>query len=634
MSQWNLLEPIKVGNKVLRNRMVMPAIETRLSNMDGTSTKVMAEHYGARARGGASMIIVENTFVDNKASRSSLVSSGISSDHHIASKYLVSEAIKEHGAVAILQLSHGGRQARIGATEYHAVAPSNVPYAGNEPISLTVPEIKEIEDSFADAAFRAKEAGFDGVEIHGAHGYLICSFLSPCTNKRDDEYGGTAEKRGVFPRNIIKKVREKVGKDFIIGYRISGAEFVDGGLTIEDTIAFAKTIENEVDYIHVSAGNYESMATHMIAPLYVKQGYIIDLAAEMKKAVNIPVIGVGAMNVELGEKALRENKADIIAYGRPLLADPEIPNKLIEGRTEDIRPCMRGHEGCISLFFKGCPVRCEVNPQVGRDKEYEISRTNDPKNLIVIGGGMAGMEAARVADKMGHKVTLFEKSNLLGGRFLEATEPEFKKEGRGVLEWLKTQIDKSGVEVRMNQEITGQMIKDMKTDAVIVATGSDYIRLPIEGMEKAISPNEILFDVNKAEGSVAIIGGGLIGCETALHLAQSNKKVGVFEMREDIALDDEPLSQIALKTKLAECDVDIHTNSKVVQILDDGVFYIQDGEEAKYEADTVVFATGLGSIPTEEFNNVAPRVIKIGDAVQGRKIFNCFHEAWSAVRSI
>ncbi|WED24448.1 FAD-dependent oxidoreductase [Vibrio sp. JC009] len=636
MKHWKLMEPIQIGHKTLRNRIVMPPIETRLSNPDGSSPQVMADHYEARAKGGAGMIVVESTFVDDKASRASLASSKLSSGHHIAGKFLISQAIKENGAVAIIQINHGGRQSGAEANDYPARAPSDVAckVMQRDPEPLSVEEIIEIEDAFADAALRAKMAGFDGVEVHGAHGYLIMNFLSPYTNKRTDEYGGTEEKRATFARNIIKKIRAKTGDNFIVGYRISGAEFVDGGLTIEHTTNFVKSVQEDIDYIHVSAGSYESMATHLITSLYVPNAPIVELAAAMKKAVDIPVITVGALNAELGEKALQENKADLVSFGRALIADPEIPVKIIEDRMEDIKPCMRGHEGCVSLFFRGCPIRCEINPQVGRDKAYAVKQVLHPRNVVVVGGGMAGMEAARLADEMGHKVTLFEKSDRFGGRFLEATEPSFKQEGRGVLEWCKTQIGKSNVDVRMNQEVTPEILKEMNPDAVIVATGSDYIRLPIDGIEKAVSPDKILFDVNKAKDSVAIIGGGLIGSETALHVAESNKKVGIFEMREDIAMEDDPLSQITLKNRLAANEVDIATNARVTKILDDGVIFSRNGVEEKYEAETVVFATGLAPVPSTQFEGIASQVFKIGDAVQGRKIFECFHEAWNAVRDI
>lgn len=614
--------------------MVLPPIETRLSNPDGTAGEIMAQHYGRRAKGGVGMVVVESTFIDDKASRSSFASSKLSTGNHISSKYLISSAIKEAGAVAVIQINHGGRQAIPEAAGGQPVAPSNVDYAGNEPHVLTRPEIVEIEDAFAAAAVRAKLAGFDGVEIHGAHGYLVLSFLSPFTNKREDEYGGSVEKRRAFPTNVVNKIRAAVGEDFIVGYRISGAEFVEDGLTIEDTSEFIKSVQDKLDYVHVSAGVYESMASYMITPLYVERAPIAHLAAKMKEVVDIPVIAVGAMGPLEGEELLQNEGADLISFGRPLIADPDIPNKIKENRLEDIKPCVRGNEGCISLFFKGCPIRCEINPQVGRDKEYEVVKTNDPKNIVVVGGGVSGMEAARLADEMGHKVTLFEKTNEFGGRFLEATEPSFKMEGRGVVNWAIIQMKKSSVDIKMNTEVTPEMIKEMNPDALIIATGSDYIKLPIEGVENALSADKVLLDPSLAGEKTAIIGGGLIGSETALYLAEEGKKAGIFEMREDIAMEDEPLSQGTLKARLSKNEVDIHLNAKVVKIMKDGIIYSINGEEQKYDADTVVYATGLAPIPNKQFENLAPQVFKIGDAVQGRKIFQCFHEAWYAVRNI
>lgn len=637
--KWKLMEPIQVGNRKFRNRIVMAPMETRLSNPDGSSTQSMVNYYAERAKGGAGAVIVENTFVDDKASRSSLVSSGLCSDHQIASKFLVAEGIKKHGAVAILQISHGGRQANEGATGLPCVAPSDVTCQVTQrpPHVLTVSEIIEIEDAFAKTAARAKQAGFDGIEIHGAHGYLICSFLSPYTNKREDEYGGSPEKRGTFSRNIINKIRAAVGDDFIVGYRISGAEFVDGGLTIEETTAFAKTIQDKVDYIHVSAANYETMANWMIMPMYVPQAPLVHLAREMKKAVDIPVITVGALNAELGEQALQDDSADIVALGRALIADPEIPMKISKDAPEEIRACCRGHEGCISLFFAGCPIRCEVNPQVGREKEYKIRKVNDPKNILIIGGGIAGMEAVRVARLYGHIVTLVESSDALGGHFIEATKPDFKTEGRSTLQWLIRQVKASGANIIMNKRADAAFVKSMSPDAVIVAVGSQYKILPIQGIESAVKPDAILNEEIKTGSHVGVIGGGLIGTETALFLSERGHKVDIFEALGDIALAEEPLSQIAIKGRLSQNGVNSHLSCKVSRVNSNGLTYIdEEGTSRDFVADTTVVATGLESEMDNamQFADTAEEVFFIGDCKEGRKIFNCFHEAWFAVRSI
>lgn len=640
MNYEKLLEPIRVGHHVWRNRIVMPACETRLSNPDGSSSREMADYYGERAKGGAAAIIVENTFVDNKESRSSLVSSGMYNDHMIASHYYVSQAIKEGGADAILQISHGGRQANAGATGLQCVAPSEIPckFVQRQPRALTHDEIIEIEDCFAAAALRAKMAGFDGVEIHGAHGYLICSFLSPYTNHRTDEYGGSAENRARFPKNIIRKVREAVGPDFIVGYRISASEGVEGGLTPIDTAAFAKSIENDVDYINVTAGIYETMEQYIIPPNYEPHAMVVPFAKVIKDQVTkCPVIVVNSLTPETAEQALEDGCADAIALGRPLIADPELPNKLMEGRREDIRPCCRGHEGCVSLFFSGCPIRCEVNPQCGRERELKLIKTSNPQNVVIVGGGVAGMEAARYASEVGHHVTLIEKSKELGGHFIEATLPSFKEDHKSVLEWLKTQVNKADIRILMNTEATPELIKELDADAVIIATGSKYVSLPIPGINKAIKPDTAIKREVSIGDKVVVIGGGLVGAEVALDLGNEGKDVTIIEMLPGIVLQDEPLSQISLTKHLAKANVKCLTSCQVIEIKDDTVVYkTEDHKQLEVPYDTVISATGLK--PDDEISNqfkgIAKKVIKIGDARQAKKIFECFHQAWQAVREL
>ncbi|ATW27691.1 FAD-dependent oxidoreductase [Candidatus Formimonas warabiya] len=643
MAECKLWTPIQVGSYTFKNRIVMAPMETRLSTPEGDTTKEMCDYYAERAKGGAAAIIVENTFVDTIAARSSLVSSGLYSDHLIAGKFKLAEAIKDNGAVAILQISHGGIQASAGAVPgVQCVGPSPVAskVVGRMPRELSIEEIEAIEDAFAQAARRAKQAGFDGVEIHGAHGYLICSFLSPYTNKRTDKYGGSFENRARFPINIIRKIREQVGPNFLVGYRLSGEEKVEGGLTIKDTCGFGQMIEDQVDYIHVSVGIYETMATWMISPLYCPQAPIVDLASAMKKAVTkTKVIAVNALNAELGEKALENDDADLIAYGRALLADPQLPNKIKSGRFEDILPCMRGHEGCISLFFAGCPIRCEVNPPAGREGTYQICEARQKKNVVVVGGGLAGMEAARVAELYGHKVTLIEMSNMLGGHFIEATIPKFKAEARGVLEWERTQIAKSGVNVMMNTEATSELVKELQPDALIIAVGSDYILPEIPGIEAAIGAETALMEPEKVGVKAIVIGGGLVGAETALYLGQMGKEVTILEQLDLIVPEDEPLSQIAIGVELETAKVKIQTGAKVVNIAKDGATYKdKDGNHHEVEADTVIAAFGLGArkAVAAKFDGICSdsSTFIIGDAVKGRKIFDCMHEAWKAVRKI
>ncbi len=637
-----IMEPLQVGPCTFRNRIMMAAMETRLSTPLGDTTREMCDYYEERAKGGAAAIVVENTYVDDIASRSSLASSGLYNDQLIAGKFRLAEAIRRHGALAILQLSHGGLQANpLAVPGQEAVAPSAVAskFVGRMPRALERDEIISIEDAFAEAARRAQQAGFDGVEIHGAHGYLVCEFLSPYTNRRNDEYGGSLENRARFALNILRKVRAKVGRNFLVGIRLSGEEKVEGGITIQDACAYGRMFEDYADYIHVSVGNYETMATWMISPMYRPAHAIVDLAAAMKKAVTkAKVVTVNALTPATAEDALEKGSADLVAFARPLLADPYMPQKIRDGHPDDIRPCMRGHEGCISLFFRGCPIRCEVNPQAGQEREYQIHPVAEEKRkkIAVVGGGMAGMEAARVARLYGHDVTLIERSGCLGGHFVEASEPEFKSGARGDLDWLVNQVRKSDIRVLMNTEATPELLRNLKPDAVILAVGSDYVVPPIRGIENTITADRALLEKGSVKGRTVIIGGGLVGSETALALARKGTDVTVLEMLPDIVMQDEPLSQIAIRGELASAHAKIICGAKVTEIRRDGVEYEKDGKRECAAADTVIAALGLKARRSvvESLVNVCPDTRVIGDAVRGRKLYACMHEAWDAVREI
>ncbi len=629
-----LLKPILIGSSLAKNRIVMAPMETRLSTISGDITQAMIDYYVQRAKGGAGVIIVENTFIDNLASRASLSSSGLYSDHLIAGKNLLAEAIKENGALAIIQLSHGGRQAREGATVYDAVAPSAVMCSVTKrmPHVLTIGEIVKIEDAFAEAAYRAKQAGFDGAEVHGAHGYLICSFLSPLTNLRSDKYGGSLKNRGRFAANILQKIRSKVGADFIIGYRISASEYIEGGLEPQEACDFVVSIQQSINYIHVSAGIYESPSFWAIASTYVPVGQMIPLAHQMKKAVNIPVIAVGSLNPKLAEQVLQEGKADMIAFGRALIADPFMPKKLKEGRQEDIRPCIRGNEGCISRFYSGCTIRCEVNPACGQEAHYRIDKNKSPRRVLVAGGGISGMEAARVAALMGHQVTLIEKEKMLGGHMLESTKQDFKANEADFFKWLVTQVEKSGVKILLNTPVTPALIDRENPDFLILAVGSQYIRPAIPGAESAILAGDVLENMFLAGKTVIVVGGGLVGAETALTLAESGRSVTLLEMTDQIAQKHESGARESLVQLLKRQKVRILTGHTAQEI---GAGHViakdSDGVDRTIDADTVVLATGLISRAHKELTGIIAKTVCIGDCKEARKIYQCIHEAWSAV---
>ncbi len=634
-----ILTSIKIGRKTAKNRIVMPAMECRLNTIDGSPTQLMIDYYEERAKGGTGMIIVENTFVDDLESRSSAASSGFYSDHQIAAKALLAEAIKDHGALAIIQLSHGGRQANVIATGLECVAPSAIPCKVTKriPRELTVSEIERIENAFADAALRAKKAGFDGVEIHGAHGYLISEFLSPYANKRTDEYGGSFENRSRMPKEVIKKVREKVGRDFIVGFRINVDEYLgEEGLLPKESCRFIAEVQKDIDYVNCSAGNYETGPFCQICSTYEPQAKIVPLAAEMKKNVDIPVLAVGSLDAGLGEAVLEKNEADIVAFGRQLIADPYFAKKIAEDRIEDIRPCCRANEGCCSGFDLGYPMRCELNPAAGQEKKYAIHKAEEKKRVVVVGGGCAGMEAARVADLMGHEVILMEKTDHLGGHLREAVVPPFKNKTGEALEWLERQLKKGGTYIELNVDVTPEKIMDARPDAVIIAVGSKYTLPPFKGKENAIFADEALFCQEKVGKNVVVIGGGLVGVETALTLAENTgANVTIVEMLDGLSYNMDGNARRAMLKRIEADGINVRCSHKVKEIKEGSVVCedLADQKDVEFPADTIVMAIGLTANNEEnaKYDDLGVKTVRIGDCKQARNISKCFHEAWHAV---
>ncbi len=637
MNGFKLLEPIQIGRRTVKNRIVMPPMECRFNTVDGSPTQLMVDYYEARAKGGTGMIIVENTFVDDLESRSSAASSGLYNDHQISAKAVLAEAIKEHGALALIQLSHGGRQASLAATGLECVAPSPIPckVTGRMPRELTECEIKRIENDFARAAVRAKKAGFDGVEIHGAHGYLLMEFLSPYTNKRTDKYGGSFENRMRMPKEVVQKVRESVGRDFIIGFRISVDEYIGNeGLLPRESCAFITEIQELIDYVHCSAGNYETEPFCLTCSTYEPMGKLIPLADEMKKHVSIPVIAVGSFDARLGEDVLRSCKADMAAFGRQHIAEPEFAKKLYEGRIDDIRPCCRANEGCTSGFANGYPIRCELNPAVGRERRFELKKAEKKKRVVVIGGGCAGMEAARVADRMGHDVTLLEKSDRFGGHLIEAVVPPFKNKTADALKWLIRQVQNSGIKAELNADTSPERIVSLNPDAVILAVGSKYATPPVKGVEHAVYADDALLHQEKTGKNVVVIGGGLVGVETALTLAENRgANVSIVEMLGGLSYNMDGNARRAMLKRIEMDGIRVFCSTTVSEIRHASVVCKGIGEETtEIPSDTTVIAVGLkaDSNEVEKYSALGIKTIKIGDCKQARSISKCLYEAWCA----
>lgn len=639
----HLFSPAKIGNLEIKNRILKAPQSTGMSNMDGSITERLVRHYREIAKGGTGLIVVEYAYVDNIASKSAHCQLGICDKEHIPGLGWLADVIKDNGARAGIQIEHCGRQKFLGTKPM--VSASRVPWPkiydayGTVPDELTIEEIEEIVEAFGDASVRAVSAGFELIEIHGAHGYLITNFLSPHTNKRNDFYGGSLENRMRILVQIVKNIRSKIGPDFPLTVRLSGTDYEPDGLTIEDTIEIAKEMENlGLDAIHVSGGDHHMMI-HQVTPMALPVCYNTWAAAEIKKHVSIPVIASGSITLpEYAEDIIASGKGDFVGLGRPLWADQYWPVKAEADHPEDIRPCIRCNEGCLErTFFNYKAVTCAVNPTIGREDDMRITPALQKKKVVIAGGGPAGMEAARVAALRGHDVTLFEKRKL-GGYLHEASVPEFKSDIRPLMQSLITQVEKLNIKV-VNEEATAAKIKETGCDVAVLAVGAEPVDLKVPGTDKKCVVNalDVLTGKVTPGKNVVVVGGGLIGSETALDLAENGHNVTVVEMLDEIMTDVAVTDKLAYADRIAKTDMKICAGHKVLEITDNGV--VASGKKhpkLEIPADTVIVAVGLtpGSSLFDELKDAEFKVYKIGDYIKAGKIFDAIHTGYKTALTI
>jgi 2,4-dienoyl-CoA reductase-like NADH-dependent reductase (Old Yellow Enzyme family)/NADPH-dependent 2,4-dienoyl-CoA reductase/sulfur reductase-like enzyme len=595
-----LLEPIQIGGMTIKNRIAMAPMGTAFATPDGVFTEQGIAYYEARAKGGAGLIIVENVGVDFHRCIHAPNRPAIDNDLPLPGLMKLAKTIQKHGAKAVIQLNQSGRMGKSKLTGFQPVAPSPIPIgsgstpAGELPRELAMEEIHEIVNLFAEGAARAKKAGFDGLEVHAAHAYLLAEFLSPFTNKRQDAYGGSLENRARFLIEVLEAIRKSVGHDYPVGCRLNAREYgVEDGLTLEDTRTIAAMIEGLVDFLHITAWGYgqSSLVNFPESP-----GGLLPLAAAIKREVAVPVIGVGRMTLDVSEQAIREGMVDIVAIGRGLLADSDLPNHFLAGRPELVRPCIACFHCLDAGYLKETSVSCAVNGAVGQEREYEIKPARKSKTIAVIGAGPAGMEAARVLALRGHKVILLEKENRIGGQVRLAMVPPHKRERiEPLLDYFVTQLDRLKVEIQLNTEANIELLGTLRPDAVILATGSRPVIPQLPGVERGnvVTAIDILAGRAEAGQKVLIIGGGSVGCETAEFLCARGKEVTVAEMLPDLASDMGFRDRGRLLTRINTLPIKFITRATCEGISPgEAVIKTPDGQKQSIGADSFILAAG------------------------------------------
>jgi 2,4-dienoyl-CoA reductase-like NADH-dependent reductase (Old Yellow Enzyme family)/thioredoxin reductase len=602
MKYKHLFSEGKIGDLKIKNRIVMPAMGTALASSSGEVTERLIRYYEARAKGGAGLIITEITSVDDEVGKAAPVQLSAADIRFVPMMQRLADVIHKYDTKIFMQLHHAGRQTRsiyLGGRQIVAPSPVMCKVTREQPRELSTQEVKEVVGKFVAAAFRCKMAGMDGVELHCAHGYLLNAFMSPYTNKRTDEYGGSFENRMRVVTEIVKGIKQSCGKDFPVIARISADEFVSGGIDLETGQKIARHLEEVgVDAIDVSNGIYETMVT-IIEPSPFKQGWKLHLAETVKKSVGIPVIAVSAIREpQFAEQILSAGKVDFVALGRAHLADPEWGNKALEGRDNEIRKCIACLH-CIGEVNNLRFIKCAINARTGREAEFDgFEKSGGGRKVVVVGGGPAGMEAARVLAKRNFKVVLFEKEEKLGGQLNIASKAPGKEVIDWVTEYLEGELKRLNVDVRLKEEANVEKIRAEEPYAVFVATGAKPIVPDIEGVngDNVCLAEDVLSGRIKIENeTVAVIGGGMTGCETAELLASAGNRVFLAEMLPKVATGVEMITKFYLTDKLKKLNVEILA-SYMLERVSSGKVVLRDivnRKEITRPVDRVVLALGV-----------------------------------------
>ncbi len=639
-------EPLKINKMVLKNRFAMAPMGTFTEESNGYYGPRTMDYYEERAKGGAGLIIPEVQYVTTKLEKWLSHMTIVDTDFQMKVWDELADRVHSHGAKLCLQLGCGlGKNAFAFDGDGGEIVSSseNESYyvKGKYARPMTVEEIHETVAAFGRAARRCVVAGVDAIEIHAHQGYILDQFMTACWNRRTDEYGGSFENRMRFVTEVYQIIRENVGPDFPIMIRMAAAHDFEGGRTLEDTIKIAKYLEKlGIDAFDLNMGAYESKKWLNPTPYYDFSATSFAAAA-IKKEVHVPIINAGSHTIDSAAKLLDEGAVDVIMMGRQMIADPELPNKVFRDCEEDVRPCLYCNS-CSARLYQNLPLACAINTQAAAEGRYKITKTDSPRKIVVIGGGPSGMEAARVAALQGHKVTLYEKSDRLGGQLNPASAPPFKNRLKAFSEWEQCQLHKLGVEICLNHPIDENSPELADAHRIIVGIGASPIIPRMEGIDQ-----DHIIEVTEAHANPALVkgdtillaGGGQSGCDAALEYAMQGKKVTIVEMKDRIAaeewLED---NRIPLDEKIKQYNVNVLLNTKILHFTENGACVeMSDGSKAVLEADTIITAFGmrpqkdLAERICAKYSNAA---VSVGDCTGLGRIYGAVRKGFLAAYTV
>lgn len=638
-----IFTPIKIGSKTAKNRIALSPMGVNLENADGSVSQAALEYFAARARGGAGIIITGSANVSYPAGRSVPHHLRLDKAEYIPGWGRLAEEVHRYGSLLFIQLMHAGNSANpLFLNGFQPESASEMPNAaGGSCRELSNDEVKAMVSAFVTAAVYAKVAGADGVEIHGAHAYLVNGFLSPYSNHRSDEYGGSLENRARFALEIISGIKAACGPDFVCGIRLGIEETIEGGYGMDEGLKLAQMmVDAGADYISASLGHTAFGDTRLVETHKHPEGSRVYLAEAVKKVLSVPVFTTGKLRTpDVMDSYIEGGRADVLCLGRPLICDADWCGKVESGRWEDVRPCINCLEGCIIKVAQGQALQCAVNPVVG--KEYRIDErrpAEKKKNIVVVGGGAAGMETARAAALRGHRVTLFERSESLGGQINYAKMPPNKSRMGLIVDWYERQLTELGVELHLGCEAERENVLALKPDLVVMATGARPVMDKLPSSVELVRPWDILSGKTKLDGvkTVAMLGGGMVGCETTEYLTERGCNVTVFEMLPMVGTGAAPLNLLDTIVYFAEKNISSKVSTTVLSIDEDGVHYRNEAEgEQCFKADLYVCAIGQSSFrPTfaEELEAEGVRVCWAGDSARVDKVFSAINSGFYAGR--